>query len=509
MKVVIVEDEFRIREGLEKLTAKLSDEYEIAGTAENGIQGLELIRRTKPDIVITDIRMPEMDGLEMLTQVVQEKLPVKVIVLSAYSEFDYARRAMKLGVTEYLLKPLSYTDFAQAMKTVTAQALAEKQRKPAQIGTLTQMFSDILNRRIELSDEITAYLSNTYGVEKDGSFILVCLYLGTEYKNKENRARTLFKHILTSYQSAEELKYCFAECESKQAITAVIYKYMTREDLENWISLQVSKTPPPGASIGMIEVNGLENLASGFDRLYPYMDWNLSFSTCRLISYPDITAVQTDSCIYPILLDSKVKNAVAEGQWNLVREITADFHRCFRNGRLYVPREIKECYVRFLWVVIAMAKEVGNAGAKSVEQQQLLSWIMNAKVPEELESAAEHLYTMLEGAVADEDMHLIIKKAKRFVLENYRQGVTLETIGDKLNVTPEYLGTLFKRETGVSFSNFLKKVRIDRAKELLATTNMKTYEICEASGYTDTKYFSKVFREVTGMLPRDYRNTIK
>ena len=146
---------------------------------------------------------------------------------------------------------------------------------------------------------------------------------------------------------------------------------------------------------------------------------------------------------------------------------------------------------------------------KSVEQQQLLNWIMNAKVPEELESAAEHLYTTLEGGVADEDMHLIIKKAKRFVLENYRQGVTLETIGDKLNVTPEYLGTLFKRETGVSFSNFLKKVRIDRAKELLATTNMKTYEICEASGYTDTKYFSKVFREVTGMLPRDYRNTIK
>jgi two-component system response regulator YesN len=134
---------------------------------------------------------------------------------------------------------------------------------------------------------------------------------------------------------------------------------------------------------------------------------------------------------------------------------------------------------------------------------------MNAKVPEELESAAEQLYTTLEGAAVDEDMHLIIKKAKRFVLENYRQGVTLETIGDKLNVTPEYLGTLFKRETGVSFSNFLKKVRIDRAKELLATTNMKTYEICEAAGYTDTKYFSKVFREVTGMLPRDYRNTIK
>lgn len=509
MKVLIVEDEFRIREGLEKLTARLSSDYEIVGAAENGAQGLQLIREKKPDIVITDIRMPEMDGLEMITKAVEEKCPIKVIVLSAYSEFDYARRAMKLGVTEYLLKPLSYADFAQAMKNVTAQALAEKQKKPAQIGTIQQMFSDILNRRIDLTDEITAYLSNSYGIKADGQFLLICLYLGNEYGNDENKARRGLKNILAAYQPSHDLKYCFAECESRQAVTVIVYKCPAADSFEQWIASSVKKNPLPRASIGFSSVTGLENLALSLDKLFPYMDWNISFENGCLISYPSVTSLKTDSCIYPILLDSKVKNAVVAGQWNVVREVTADFHACFRDGHMYIPKEIKECYVRFLWVVIAMAREVGNTNAKNVEQQELLNMIMNAKVREELESAAELLYSKLEGSSQEEDMHLIIKKAKSYVLENYRQGVTLDTIGSKLNVTPEYLGTLFKKEMGVSFSNYLRNVRVERAKELLCTTDMKTYEVCEAVGYSDTKYFSKVFREVTGLLPRDYRNTVK
>ncbi|MBQ0166214.1 MAG: response regulator [Treponema sp.] len=509
MKVLIVEDEFRIREGLEKLTARLSSDYEVVGTAENGVQGLELIRSKRPDIVITDIRMPEMDGLEMITRAVEEKLPVKVIVLSAYSEFDYARRAMKLGVTEYLLKPLSFGDFSQAMKNVTAQVDAEKKRKPAEIGTISQMFSDIINRRIELSDDIKKYLSNTYGVENDGKFILVCLYLGNDYDASAETAKSDFSKFLASYRTQDELKFTLAECGSKQAVVAVVYRCADFEDLKKWMMTALSQFPLERASIVWNVASGIDTLAAELDRMYPYMDWNISFECGKLILYPEITKVKTDSCIYPILLDSKVKTAVAESKWDVAREVMADFHKCFRDGHVYVPKEIKECYVRFLWVVIAMAKEIGNANAKKVEQQALLNMIMSAKVREELEDASESLFKTLEGNPGEDDELLLIKKAKRYVTENLRQGVTLDVIGSKLNVTPEYLGTLFKKETGISFSTYLRNVRVERAKELLCTTDMKTYEISEAVGYSDTKYFSKVFREVTGLLPRAYRNTVK
>ncbi len=111
MKIVVVEDEIRIREGISRLLGKLKQGYEMEGEAENGQEGLELIRRVKPDVVITDIKMPKMDGLEMLKIMYREGIQAKAIVLSAYSEFEYARKAMSMGVTEYLLKPVTFGDF--------------------------------------------------------------------------------------------------------------------------------------------------------------------------------------------------------------------------------------------------------------------------------------------------------------------------------------------------------------------------------------------------------------
>ena len=111
MRVIVVEDEDRIREGITGLLGLLEGKFEAAGEAEDGTAGLELIKREKPDIVITDIRMPDMSGLEMLEKVREYGIQSKVIVLSAYSEFEYARQAIRLGVTEYLLKPVSVDEF--------------------------------------------------------------------------------------------------------------------------------------------------------------------------------------------------------------------------------------------------------------------------------------------------------------------------------------------------------------------------------------------------------------
>ena len=119
MRVVVVEDEIRIREGIQGLLEMMGHEF--AGAAENGKEGLELIQRLCPDLVIADIRMPEMDGLEMLRNMRQKGIRIKVIILSAYSEFSYAKQAMKLGVTEYLLKPISVDEFSKAIHAIEAQ----------------------------------------------------------------------------------------------------------------------------------------------------------------------------------------------------------------------------------------------------------------------------------------------------------------------------------------------------------------------------------------------------
>lgn len=215
------------------------------------------------------------------------------------------------------------------------------------------------------------------------------------------------------------------------------------------------------------------------------------------------------SCIYPMDIETKVRVLMcndynAEG----IRKLVNKFHETFQDGQIYLPKEIKECYVRFLWAVIGLSKEMGYLKSDEIEQQEVLNMIMNAKIREELVFATDMVFSAIRSESEENISHLTVKKMKGLIEEYYRS-ITLEEIGAKLHVTPEYLGTLFRREVGVSFSNYIKKYRINKAKELLCGTEMKLYQIAEEVGYTDSKYFSKVFKEMTGQLPTEYRKIYK
>lgn len=507
MKVVIVEDEIRIREGIEKLLLKAKDEFELVGEAENGEAGLHLLRELRPDIVITDIRMPLMDGLEMLTQMMNEGLNTKAIVLSAYSEFEYARKAMKLGVTEYLLKPITYHDFLQALENVKYQVEKERQDKPAQIGTIEQIFQFLIDGSLEINDELFSYLSNNYQIEKEQSFAIVCTYLGSNYQEVWEKAKSELAHGLSRY---EKLSYCIIEAPHRNSLLTVLYHYNSSRDLERWLQYQILNKQFEKCAIGWIEANGIMELEHSVQLLYPYMDWNISLDREILISYPKITQIQTASCVYPIELETRVKTAICGYDWDKVSQIVEDFQKSFLDGQIYIPKEIKECYVRFLWVMISIAKEVGCIEAQKLDSQKLLEMIMNAQTKEELWSASNFLVSlMVPEQRKDETVHLTIKKVVSIIHEFYQTGITLEEISIRLNMTPEYIGTLFHKEMGVTFSTYMKNFRINKAKELLCGTQYKLYEISERVGYNDPKYFSKVFKEITGQLPTDYRKTYK
>lgn len=504
MKILIAEDEIRIREGLESLLGRFHD-LELVGVVEDGKEGLEAIRRLNPDIVITDVRMPNMDGLEMLKQVAAEGIMIKAIVLSAYSEFEYARQAIKLGVTEYLLKPISVHEFSNAIENIRLEIEREQQRNPSQLGTLEHILQAILNNQLEINDEVLDYLKNNYQIQKQQKFVILCIYLGSDYESNLEAEKKFFQQTLSYYDTC----YVIIESEYHKSLIIIMYHYQSSSDLERWLQRQILDYSEQKLAVGWFEVNGISDLRTGFDLLYPYMDWNISLNKRILISYPKIKNVQTASCIYPMDIETKVRLLMcndynAEGIEKLVNK----FHETFQDGQIYLPKEIKECYVRFLWAVIGLAKEMGYLKSDDVEQQAVLNMIMNAKIREELLCATNIVFSAIKPETEENISHLTVKKMKGLIKEYYRS-ITLEEIGTKLNVTPEYLGTLFRKEVGVSFSNYIKKYRIDKAKELLCGTEMKLYQIAEEVGYTDSKYFSKVFKELTGQLPTEYRKIYK
>lgn len=506
MKIVIVEDEVRIREGIEKLLKKLDSDYQIVGMACNGHDGLTVCREQNPDVVITDIKMPQMDGIHMLSAMNEEGNRAKAIVLSAYSEFEYARKAMKLGVTEYLLKPIALSDFSQALENVKQQIEKDRQKKPAQVGTMEQVFRDIISGRMEMVKETANYLRNNYQIEPEQSFVMICVYLGKNFDKELNQSKKQLLHAFSLYKG---ISYCILDYSYNKSLVLVVYHYKDAHDLERWMQYQILQHVTGHMAIGWTQVKGVGELKQGMDHLYPYMDWNISFENDILISYPKITRIQTAICIYPIELEARMKVAICAADSQKIEELMQAFHQSFLDGKVYHPKEVKECYVRFLWAVLEIAKEVGSIDDKMVKQKKLLEQIINANTRDELLEVPNFLIKKLQTKKNEDTKHLTVRRVKSMIHEFYNTGITLDEIASKLHITPEYLGTQFHKEMGVTFSTYLKNYRIGKAKELLCGTSLKLYEIAERVGYADPKYFSKVFRDNTGQLPAEYRKTIK
>ena len=163
--------------------------------------------------------------------------------------------------------------------------------------------------------------------------------------------------------------------------------------------------------------------------------------------------------------------------------------------------------------IINTTKEINGSDEVNIDAQKLLANIMLAKTWSEIEVVFNTLFKYISENndinSKEKDISLLVKRAKSLTHEFYSQGITLEEISDRLNVTPEYLGTQFKKEIGETFSIYIKKYRINKAKKLLLSTNLKLYQISERVGYNDPKYFSKVFKERTNYLPLEYRKLYK
>ena len=180
MRIVVVEDEAPIREGLGSILAKLDDSYELAGKAKSGKEGLELVRKTKPDLVILDIRMPDMDGLTMLAHISEEKIDCRAMVLSAYSDFDYAKRAIELGIDNYLLKPIKVTELKRVLKEIE-ESIARDQSKD-HLLSLEHVFLNAITGQLENDEQMVALLKEKYDLSEDEPIAIFGVGMGSNYE---------------------------------------------------------------------------------------------------------------------------------------------------------------------------------------------------------------------------------------------------------------------------------------------------------------------------------------
>lgn len=511
MRVVIVEDEDVIRAGLSKLICKINNNVRVIATVNNGVEGLEVINKTKPDLVITDIKMPKLDGLGMLNELKARGIKHKTIILSAYSEFEYAQQAIKLGVSEYILKPISVTDMTQALKNIeeqiaTANNLDEKENQLSLDDILKRiLFTEAINEA-----EVKSFFkikNNIRYDDKIGVFVLYNFIYDAEY------IENLKKSLEDIFQLEAKLEYFIIENKEKKEIVILLFKVDEyKKVLENIITKCYINEERDNLALGYSECYGIVNLNNTFKDINNNLEWNLSEHDKKIIYSDKINDRYTLPIYYPIEIENQLRNNICKMKFEEIQNVFNKFISYCKKD-IYNPKEIKNNLIRFLWAVINTTKEINGSDEVNIDTQKLLANIMLAKTWSEIEVVFNTLFKYISENndinSKEKDISLLVKRAKSLTHEFYSQGITLEEISDRLNVTPEYLGTQFKKEIGETFSIYIKKYRINKAKKLLLSTNLKLYQISERVGYNDPKYFSKVFKERTNYLPLEYRKLYK
>lgn len=225
-----------------------------------------------------------------------------------------------------------------------------------------------------------------------------------------------------------------------------------------------------------------------------------------LIIFPQVTKIFAEKSAYPSEIENKMIAALyAKDKAGVLREVKRfeDYYFC---GRLFNPIEVKEAYSRFIWAARETGKDVSDTDLTEAVQKNLIERIDNAKSSREMKDILDMVFgEMFKDKNNEDGIGLTVKKTIKMIHDFYKDGITLDEIAGRLNITPEYLSAQFQKEMGLNFSSYIRNYRIGKAKRLLVESNMKVYEVAKQVGYQDSKYFSRVFRQVTGQKPDDYR----
>jgi len=528
LKVIVADDEIRICKLIINLINWEELGMEIVGVADNGIDALRLIEEEEPDLIITDIRMPGYDGLEMIEKAKELNDQLEFIIISGYEEFAYAQRAMEFGVKDYLCKPISKEGLLKALSRAR-EAIARKRQQndlekeyqviKQDVGKIRSSF--LKNLIFYGGDGEKAYSrkelnQNHYFHFRDGSFRVIGFKIDGRDLEKKNLEEFLAKLAESLRSSLPELTYD-AELthqgsslyvlanygpEAKAPIEAVLRKILN----EAKISL-----PPFGLmlTIGLgEEVEDLTALHAAIASAKKAIDDRVVKGIGRLIeasrSDPGRTYNEDHFCEFTKEFTKAVELLDPEEIEKVINTLKSDLGR-EKVGGSEIKRLVREIGNTY-YITLRNNKVKLTDG--SAEQRQLETVIDNCYSLDLLfQELGKHFTASIAKLVKDNTQKNLgqIRQAKLYIEANYMKNLTLEELGSYLGFNPSYFSSLFKKETGYSFLEYLSKVRMEKAKELLKEPGLRIQDVCLMVGYNDVKYFTKLFIKHTGMKPKEFR----
>lgn len=505
MRIVIVEDEVKIREGMGKMIMNQTGHI-IVGEAADGEEGLEMIHRFKPDLVVTDIRMPKMDGLEMVRRLSEEKCRSHIVILSGYSEFDYAKRALQYGAEDYLLKPLAAED-VQGMLGKIEDRIREKEEWDH--GVAQDRIKSVLLHNEKDDDEKREKIRRDCGLEPGMKYCMAAGYIGMAeagYRSIVEKGMAEIKmkfpelKVYLVYHENTQIIYCLAM--GMELCGELLERYKTMF-YHRMISLYKGKKDYP---IWTEEAFTEQWIGDVAETLRSRLSYALVLGNELLLTEEMVTKYKPEAFQEPKEIENRLKHALRQGNYENIEKEGENLIGYLRDHRFH-PTDIRDTVVKSYHMITETLRDSEQAQYNQLVNGNIIRELESAVTFREMEEAFKDLTNIIaKPKIQREDIsNFVIRRAIDYIREHYQEGLTLEEVARKLDITPEYLSTLFNREVGINFSTFLKRFRLSHAKRMLKGSDMKIYEIAQSVGYSDAKYFARVFKEEEGISPGDYR----
>lgn len=538
LKIFIADDDAIIRQGLRKIIEKKASECQIIGEAADGELTLEVLQKQNVDLLITDIKMPIMNGIELIKKINELHISVKIIVLSGFDEYKYVRESLKFGAVDYLLKPVQ--------KNILLE-LIEKVKEDIENETINKQQNKLLHKKVEESIPLIKeklllnLIKGTYNsnCEKEIAeytncnaiiYIMALLCVDDDFKldNRtnytldnsnayilRNRLEQIAKKnnhdlsVLSTVHQSDIITLFMGEVKHEaffeDAVTAVL------SSLRTSIVDQGKFTFTSGVSKSF---NTLEGTYNAYNQAVLASQRRFYEGKGKLIQYV------YDNCCYKTAYERKFNEDISElmgfigiGESSKVKRSIQSLLEKMWNENME-PEQFREMCSRIVSGVFSQSIEFSDASKDyyASSNYDIYFYIKELNTYEEVKEYISDSFfhiTQRLNCIRAERSKKIIELAKDYIHKHFREEISLNSVAESVYLNQFYFSNLFKNETGKNFTDFLIDVRIKEAKKLLIRPDLKVYEIGQMVGYEEPVSFNRAFKRVVGISPAEYRKVIK
>lgn len=522
-KLLIAEDEDYIRDAIVNCIDWEKIGFEVE-QAEDGEMALKIAETYKPDAVLTDIRMPFIDGLELTAQLRKMLPDAIVVILSGHDEFRYAQEALSLGVMEYITKPIRPQAFSEVMirlrETLDARRLKEERlrRLRSQLHeSLPLLREKLLNRMITKSintEDLNSRLEYL-NLSIKGTTFTVCLLSVSKSETAEIEEAELTEFAVQNVLSEEVdtdgvcfidnegqhvVIYCARSNAEQERIFILELIEAVKENIENLLEVTIT------ASVGA-PVNSLSDLPRSYETACNALEQQVLLGKGRVYDIFDSNPPQSEG-YYPFALAEELLTKLKfEPEIVFVAELDSFLRSISTRGAISADN----LRIVFIDIVNGSHRLLLEAGCEDLGgRKEIYEELYKINTLEEfgvlIKSYLLSVRLQLESMRTSRST-LLIDKVRHYIKNNYHDSsLSLNSAAQQVYISPAYLSILFKRELGTTFIDFVTTLRLEKAKEFLGISGMKTYEAAAKVGYNDPQYFSNCFKKYTGFTPSEYKN---